>query len=38
LTDEELGRANISKGLIRISTGLENIDDVIGEFDKALKF
>jgi methionine-gamma-lyase len=37
LNDEELKKANISKGLIRISTGLENIDDIISEFDKALK-
>lgn len=36
LNDEELRKANISKGLIRISAGLENIDDVIEEFDKAL--
>ena len=37
LNDEELKKANISKGLIRISTGLENIDDIIGEFDRALE-
>lgn len=36
LNDEELKKANISKGLIRVSTGLENIDDLIAEFDKAL--
>ncbi|NMM65809.1 PLP-dependent transferase [Clostridium sp. P21] len=36
LNDEELKKANISKGLIRVSTGLENIDDLISEFDKAL--
>jgi len=36
LNDEELRKARISKGLIRISTGLENIDDVIDEFDRAL--
>lgn len=35
-TDEELAKANISKGLIRISVGLENIDDVIAEFEHAL--
>lgn len=34
--DEELRKANISKGLIRISTGLENVDDIIAEFKKAL--
>ncbi|MDR1672183.1 MAG: PLP-dependent aspartate aminotransferase family protein [Bacteroidales bacterium] len=36
LNDDELQKAGISKGLIRISTGLENIDDVIEEFDKTL--
>ena len=36
LNEEELKKAHISKGLIRISAGLENIDDVIAEFDKAL--
>lgn len=36
LNDEELKSANISKGLIRVSTGLENIDDLISEFDRAL--
>jgi methionine-gamma-lyase len=34
--DEELQKAKISKGLIRVSTGLENVDDVIAEFEKAL--
>ncbi|MGG3574139.1 aminotransferase class I/II-fold pyridoxal phosphate-dependent enzyme [Bacillus gobiensis] len=36
LSDNELKQAGISKGLIRISTGLENIDDLISEFDKVL--
>ncbi len=36
LNEEELKKAHISKGLIRISAGLENIDDVIAEFEKAL--
>jgi methionine-gamma-lyase len=36
LNEEELRKANISKGLIRISAGLENVDDVIAEFEKAL--
>ncbi len=35
-TDEELKKANISKGLVRISVGLENIEDVILEFQKAI--
>jgi methionine-gamma-lyase len=36
LNEEELKKANISKGLIRISTGLENVDDIIAEFENAL--
>ncbi|MFL0269520.1 trans-sulfuration enzyme family protein [Candidatus Clostridium radicumherbarum] len=36
LTDEELKGAGISKGLIRISTGLEDASDIIEEFKKAL--
>jgi methionine-gamma-lyase len=35
-TDEELEKANISKGLVRISVGLENIDDIISEFQEAI--
>lgn len=35
-SDQELFKANISKGLIRISTGLENIENLISEFDRAL--
>lgn len=37
LNDEELQKAGISKGLLRISTGLEDINDIIREFDEALK-
>ncbi|WP_445490796.1 trans-sulfuration enzyme family protein [Niallia sp. 03133] len=36
LNDSELEESGISKGLIRISTGLENIDDLINEFNKVL--
>lgn len=36
LNDDELRKAGISRGLIRISTGLEDVDDLISEFDKAL--
>ncbi|MDR0814871.1 MAG: PLP-dependent aspartate aminotransferase family protein [Bacteroidales bacterium] len=36
LTDEELRKANISKGLIRISVGLEDIQYIINEFDRTL--
>jgi methionine-gamma-lyase len=37
LSEEELKRAGISKGLVRISTGLENIDYIINEFEQGLK-
>lgn len=37
LTDEELKESNISKGLLRISTGLEDIKDIINEFERALE-
>ncbi|MDR1895765.1 MAG: PLP-dependent aspartate aminotransferase family protein [Prevotellaceae bacterium] len=36
LNGEELKKANISKGLIRISAGLEDIRDIIDEFDKTI--
>jgi methionine-gamma-lyase len=36
LNDEELRKAHISKGLIRVSVGLEDISDIISEFDLAL--
>jgi methionine-gamma-lyase len=36
LSDEELRKANISKGLIRISVGLEDIQYIIDEFDRTL--
>ncbi|WP_220095133.1 PLP-dependent aspartate aminotransferase family protein [Bacillus sp. 03113] len=37
LNDHELKEVGISKGLIRISTGLENIEDLISEFEKVLQ-
>ncbi|KAA6308697.1 L-methionine gamma-lyase, partial [termite gut metagenome] len=36
LNDEELRKANISKGLIRVSVGLEDINDIIDEFERAI--
>ncbi|MCM8712104.1 PLP-dependent aspartate aminotransferase family protein [Clostridium sp. SYSU_GA19001] len=36
LSDAELEKAGISKGLIRVSSGLENSEDLIAEFDRAL--
>jgi methionine-gamma-lyase len=29
-------RANISDGLVRLSVGIENVDDIIGDLDKAM--
>ena len=36
LTDEQLIRAGIQPGLVRISVGLENINDIIADLDQAL--
>ena len=36
LTDEELVKAGVSKGMIRISIGLEDTSDVIDDLDQAL--
>ena len=36
LTDEELAKAGISKGMIRISIGLEDAGDLIADLDQAL--
>lgn len=36
LSDEQLAAAGISPGLIRISVGIENIDDIIADIDQAL--
>ncbi len=36
LTAEELKKANISKGLLRLSAGLDDIDDIINDFEQAL--
>lgn len=37
LTDEELVKAGVSKGMIRVSIGLEDPQDLIEDFDQALK-
>ena len=37
LTDEQLVNAGISPTLIRLSVGLENVDDIIADLDQALK-
>lgn len=36
LSDEQLKEAGIDAGLIRVSVGLENIDDIIADFKQAL--
>lgn len=36
LSDEQLASAKITPGLIRLSVGLEGIDDIIADLDKAL--
>ena len=36
LSDEEQIETGILPELIRVSTGLENIDDIIADFDSAL--
>jgi O-acetylhomoserine/O-acetylserine sulfhydrylase len=37
LTAEELSAAGIEQGLFRVSVGIEHIDDIISDFDQALK-
>lgn len=36
LTDEQLAAAGISKGLIRLSVGIEHVDDLIADLDQAI--
>lgn len=37
LTDEELVAAGVGPDLIRLSVGIENVDDIIADLDQALK-
>ncbi len=37
LTDEQLVAAGVNPGLIRFSTGLENIDDILEDIDQSLR-
>lgn len=37
LTDEELVKAGVSKGMIRISVGLEDVSDLIDDLNQALR-
>ena len=36
LTDEQLIAAGIDAGMIRLSVGLENVDDIIADIQQAL--
>ncbi len=36
LTDEQLAAAGIEPGLVRLSVGLENVEDIIADLDQAL--
>ncbi len=36
-TKEELKEAGIPEGLVRLSVGLENIEDIIADLDKAFE-
>jgi O-acetylhomoserine (thiol)-lyase len=37
LTDEQLINAGVSPGLVRFSTGLEHIDDILGDVEESLR-
>jgi O-acetylhomoserine (thiol)-lyase len=37
MSDENMAESGISAGLVRISAGLEHIDDLIDDFERALK-
>ena len=36
LTDEQLVACGINPGMVRVSCGLENIEDIIKDFEQAL--
>jgi cystathionine beta-lyase/cystathionine gamma-synthase len=35
-SDEQLAAAGITRGMLRLSVGLENVEDLIGDLDQAL--
>jgi methionine-gamma-lyase len=37
IPEEEREKYGITEGLIRLSVGLENIQDILNDFDQALK-
>jgi O-acetylhomoserine (thiol)-lyase len=36
LNDEELASAGVSRDMVRISVGIEHIDDILADVDQAL--
>ncbi len=36
LTDEQLCEAGITPGMVRLSVGVEHVDDIIADLDQAL--
>ena len=36
LTDEQLVAAGIEPGMVRVSVGLENVEDIIADLEQAL--
>ena len=36
LTDEQLTSAGISPGMVRLSVGIEHLDDILADLDQAL--
>jgi O-acetylhomoserine (thiol)-lyase len=37
LTDEEMEKAGVGAGMVRLSVGLEDVDDLIWDLDNALR-
>ena len=35
MTDEQLAAAGIGQGLVRLSVGLENVEDIIADLEQA---
>ena len=37
MNDEQLAEAGVSPGMIRLSVGIENVDDIIADIEQALQ-
>ena len=37
MNDEQLVEAGVSPGMIRLSVGIENVEDIIADIEQALK-